>query len=211
VHFTHRTAPRALVTLAGACLAALVLTLVLSRPQAHAQRPPAPPAPDIVRTPSPYATRVSSRRVDTVVIHYSSGINVDPGHWDDPALVRRIFARYHVSAHYLIDRGGTVYQLVPEHDVAWHAGGSIMPAPDNRHNVNAFSIGIELVATANSGYTEAQYGVLHALLAGIRARHPITHIVGHDEISGQRAVQLGLRRDLKVDPGAHLDWSRVRP
>jgi N-acetyl-anhydromuramyl-L-alanine amidase AmpD len=163
----------------------------------------------IVSAPNRNYTAVKSRTIDTVVLHYMSGINVDRNRWDDPALAKKILKDYRVSAHYLIARDGTVYKLVNEHNVAWHAGGSIMPAPDNRKNVNSFSIGIEIIATHNSGFTEAQYSVLTQLMDGIRARHPIRHVVGHDEISGQRAAGLGLRKDVKPDPGPLFDWSRV--
>lgn len=164
----------------------------------------------VISTPSPYFTRAAGRAIDTIVIRYLSGINVDAGRWDDPRLCREILRQYHVSAHYLVDRAGRVYRLVDERDVAWHAGGSIMPAPDNRRGVNRFSIGIELIATHGSGFTDAQYDALATLVRGIMARHPIRHLVGHDQISGARAVRLGLRRDVKPDPGPRFDWARFR-
>jgi len=171
--------------------------------------PPAVHQLSIVSTPNRNYRAAKSRHIDTIVIHYSSAINVDPARWDDPALVRDIFNRNHVSAHYLIARDGTVYKLVDEQNVAWQAGGSIMPAPDNRKNVNSFSIGIEIIATQKSGFTDAEYASLAQLVNGIRSRSPIRHIVGHDEIGGRRAVNLGLRHDVKPDPGSLFDWSRV--
>ncbi|MHB0936903.1 MAG: N-acetylmuramoyl-L-alanine amidase [Armatimonadota bacterium] len=164
----------------------------------------------IVSTPNKHYSRTSSRRIDTIVMHYISGINVDRSRWDDPALSRSILNRYGFSAHYLVARDGTVYKLVDEKNVAWHAGGSIMPAPDNRKNANRFSVGIEIIATHKSGYTEAQYDALEKLVSGIKSRHSIRHIVGHDEIAGRRAVGMGLRKDLKQDPGPLFDWSRFR-
>lgn len=161
-------------------------------------------------TPSPNCRRMASRHVDTVVVHYLSGINVDADRWDDPQLALQILRDNHVSAHYMIDRLGTAYQLVDESDVAWHAGGSIMPAPDNRRNVNTFSIGIEMIATKGSGFTDEQYGALTRLITEIKGRHAIRHLVGHDQISGKRAVGLGLRRDVKPDPGPHFDWGRLK-
>ena len=163
----------------------------------------------MISTPIPHFRAASSRTVDTIVMHYISGINVDAGRWDDPGLSRSILRQYGVSAHYLVARDGTVYRLVNEKNVAYHAGGSIMPAPDNRRNVNRFSIGIEVIATQKSGYTEAQYVAVEQLVNGIRLRHPIKNIVGHDEISGRRAVTMGLRKDVKPDPGPLFDWSRV--
>lgn len=164
----------------------------------------------IISATNKHYSRASSREVDTIVMHYISGINVNRSRWDDPALARSILDRYGFSAHYLVARDGTVYKLVDEKNVAWHAGGSIMPAPDNRKNVNRFSIGIEIIATHTSGFTEAQYDALEQLVADIKSRHPIRHIVGHEEIAGRRAVSLGLRKDLKQDPGPLFDWSRFR-
>lgn len=164
----------------------------------------------IIDTPSVYFTPAHHRVIDTVVIHFSSAINTAPNHWADATLVRQIYDRAHVSPHYMIDRLGKIYRLVQEKDIAWHAGGSIMPSPDNRRDVNRFSIGIELIATSTSGYTEAQYQALSALLHDIKSRNPIRHIVGHDEISGPRAVQIGLRADRKEDPGPLFDWNRIR-
>jgi N-acetylmuramoyl-L-alanine amidase len=170
----------------------------------------AAPALRLVPAPSRNFSRAAGRRVDTVVIHYLSGINVDRARWSDPRLCLDILRQYRVSAHYMIDRAGTVYTLVDEGNVAWHAGGSLMPAPDNRRGVNRFSVGIELIATHTSGFTDAQYDALATLVRGIKARHPIRDIVGHDQISGSRAVALGLRRDIKPDPGPRFDWGRFR-
>jgi N-acetyl-anhydromuramyl-L-alanine amidase AmpD len=47
-----------------------------------------------------------------------------------------------VSCHYLIDRDGTVYQLVEERLRAWHAGPSFYAGLNDWNN---FSIGIEMV------------------------------------------------------------------
>lgn len=164
----------------------------------------------VISAPNPYYRAARSRRIDTVVVHYTSGINVAPSNWADPQLSLNILKRYHVSAHYLVDRAGTIYQLVNERNVAWHAGGSIMPSPDNRRNVNSFSIGIETIATARSGFTDAQYRSLAYLIKGIQRRYPIRHLVGHDDIAGTRATRMGLRKDLKEDPGSQFDWGRLR-
>jgi len=224
----HKPA-RALLAYAPMVMSALLLlgmmvaSLLPSRVQA-APKPekvmvaqvPAPALPpssgrlNIISAPNSNYSRSGSRRVDTIVMHYISGINVNRSRWDDPALAMKILSQYHVSAHYLVARDGTVYRLVDEKNVAWHAGGSIMPSPDNRKNVNRFSIGIEIIATDKSGFTEAQYASLTKLVGGIKSRYPISHIVGHDEIAGHRATGMGLRKDLKEDPGPLFDWSRFR-
>ncbi|MCL2219027.1 MAG: N-acetylmuramoyl-L-alanine amidase [Chitinispirillia bacterium] len=92
---------------------------------------------------------------------------------------------------------------------AWHAGASIMPEPDNRKGANEFAIGIELMATAKSGFTDAQYNSLAELCKDIEKRRSkkMTY-VGHDQIAGKRAVDMKLRADAKPDPGPLFDWGR---
>jgi N-acetyl-anhydromuramyl-L-alanine amidase AmpD len=149
--------------------------------------------------------------VDTVVIHYMSAVAVAP---DDPynfGQLLKIFCDCGVSSHYLIAREGEVHRLVPEEKKAWHAGVSIMPEPDDRTGVNEFSIGIELAATEESGFTSAQYESLRRLCVDIegRRRKKMAY-VGHDMIAGERAVALGLRKEPKVDPGKMFDWPYFR-
>jgi N-acetyl-anhydromuramyl-L-alanine amidase AmpD len=148
--------------------------------------------------------------VDTVVIHYASAMATVP---DDPFGIKgilRIFITLGVSSHYIIDREGTVFLLVPEEKKAWHCGGSIMPEPDQRRAVNEFSIGIELAATPQSGFAQLQYDSCALLCADIeRRRGPMTY-VGHQDIAGRRAVDMGLRTEAKVDPGPLFDWPKFR-
>lgn len=148
----------------------------------------------------------SDQEIDTVVIHFISAEDFYPKTPFVLELIFPLYFRFGVSAHYMIDRDGTIYHLVPEEKKAWHCGGSIMPEPDNRQWVNSFSIGIELVATAESGYTKAQYTALGELTQNIETRWDIKSYVGHDEIAGDRAVSLGLRKDCKPDPGKHFQW-----
>lgn len=149
--------------------------------------------------------------IDTVVIHYSSAINVAPKTPFDLERVLKIFRDYGVSSHYLLTRRGVIHRLVPEEKKAWHAGPSIMPEPDNRTGVNDFSIGIELLATEKSGFTQWQYSALKFLCADIQLRHGRRmKFVGHDEIAGDRAVKMGLRKEAKIDPGPLFDWTIIR-
>jgi N-acetylmuramoyl-L-alanine amidase len=148
--------------------------------------------------------------VDTVVIHYISASALNP---QDPfcmSSILAIFPEYGVSSHYLIDRNGIVFNLVPEEKKAWHCGGSIMPAPDSRTGVNDFSIGIELAATADSGFTESQYLACAGLCDDISTRQIIHNITGHQNIAGAGAVACGLRQGVKEDPGPLFNWEKFR-
>jgi N-acetyl-anhydromuramyl-L-alanine amidase AmpD len=158
---------------------------------------------------SPLWSDRANDTVDVVVIHYTSAVERFP---DDPFGLDHViplFFEYGVSSHYLITRRGAIYRLVPDRFKAWHCGGSIMPQPDGRRQVNDFSIGIELLATATSGFTRLQYSRLGMLCASIeRSRGMMMTYVGHDQVAGDRAVALGLRSDVKVDPGPLFDWKR---
>jgi N-acetyl-anhydromuramyl-L-alanine amidase AmpD len=146
--------------------------------------------------------------VDTIVVHYISAIEAIPDNPFEMEAVLELFCEYGVSSHYLINREGVVYQLVPEEKKAWHCGGSIMPAPDEREGVNEFSIGIELMATHDSGFTEEQYDALAAICREIEKRWDIKIYTGHENIAGKNAVTLGLRREVKTDPGPLFDWEK---
>jgi len=146
-------------------------------------------------------------RIDTVVIHYMSAAAINIYRFYDPELLLGILCNYGVSCHYLISRKGKTFRLVPENKKAWHCGPSIMPEPDNRTGVNEFSIGIELVATEHSGFTSFQYKALCKLCFDIETRYGIIpHYVGHDQIAGKRAIDKGLRKEAKTDPGPLFDW-----
>lgn len=107
-----------------------------------------------------------------------------------------------VSAHYVLDKDGTLYTLVDESRRAWHAGISHWRGRDN---VNGCSIGIEIVNPGHLyGYrrfTEAQYEVLIPLCQRIKQEYKIrdVDIVAHSDIAPER----------KKDPGELFDWKRL--
>jgi len=154
-----------------------------------------------------WSDRHGGERLDVIVVHYISAVAVSP---DDPyniGQILKIFCDFGVSSHFLVSRDGVVYRLVPEQMKAWHCGGSRMPPPDSRKSVNDFSIGIELMATADSGFTSEQYDSLAHLIVTIEKKYMRRFIcVGHDMIAGQEAVDDGLRTDVKVDPGKKFEW-----
>lgn len=78
--------------------------------------------------------------------------------------------RVNVSAHFLIDRDGTVARLMPEDLVGRHTIG-----------LNHVAIGVENVGSASEPPTEAQVEANAALVRHLASRHPITHLLGHHE------------------------------
>jgi len=134
--------------------------------------------------------------IDTLIIH--SMHNPKATERFSALSCKKCLDKHSVSSHYLIDLSGTIWQLVLEDKKAWHAGISKMPG-DGREGVNAFSIGIELIGSEDTNFTEAQYQALALLTKDILSRQPIQYIYGHCDIAPSR----------KTDPWG-LDWSRYR-
>src|SRR5688572_3314198 len=118
--------------------------------------------------PSPnFNARPEGVVIDTVVLHATvlNTLNEVAEKFSD--------AESCVSAHYTIDRDGTIVCHVEEDQRAWHAGQSKMK--DGRVGVNDFSIGIELV-NLNDGvdpFPEEQIQAMRDLVREIISRHPI--------------------------------------
>src|SRR3984957_9785832 len=71
-----------------------------------------------------------------------------------------------VSAHVLVRRDGTPVQFVPFGERAWHGG---LSEYKGRSACNDFSIGIELEGTDDTGFEDAQYGTLTAVIVALLA------------------------------------------
>lgn len=139
--------------------------------------------------------KANNRKISSIIVH--SSYNALGG---DPYDVDKIFQEYKqygVSAHYLIARDGTIYNLVEEKNIAYHAGVSKLP--DGNTNVNAVSVGIEMVNTLDGKYTNDQYQSLNDLISSIKKKYSIKYILGHDDIAPGR----------KTDPWG-IDWSKVQ-
>jgi len=137
--------------------------------------------------------RPPGAKIDAIVLHDTGGRNANGTltRWRNP--------KSKTSAHYLIDRDGDIYRCVLEVKRAWHAGVSSLW---NREDVNAYSIGIELVDD-NDGdnYPVAQINAAVDLVAELCREYtiPINRVVGHCHV----ALPLGR----KVDPGPDFNWT----
>lgn len=141
--------------------------------------------------PSP---NYSPRRPQMVVLHHTVAATFD-------ASLLLLHTRNDggpVSAHYLIDRDGRTAQLVADEHAAWHAGSG---AWGSFRDINAVSIGIELVNTGAEPFPPAQIDALLALLEDLVRRHRIrrANVVGHADVDPVR----------KQDPSAHFPWKRL--
>lgn len=105
-----------------------------------------------------------------------------------------------VSSHYLVDRDGTIYRLVPDTLMARHVIG-----------LNRIAIGIENVGGGSYGaLTARQMAADRWLVRYLRARYPaIRYLIGHCEYGRFRRSALWEERDStyltpKTDPGAEF-------
>lgn len=135
------------------------------------------------------------RSINSVIVH--STFNNSGGDKYDIDLVLKQFSTYGVSAHYVIGRDGTVYQLVDEKDNSYHAGKSSLP--DGTTNVNSCSIGIEIMTSYTESPTEQQNKALLNLINGIKKRHAIKYVLRHSDIAPVR----------KTDPW-NFDWESFK-
>ena len=110
---------------------------------------------------------------NTIVLHITEG----PSAASAIATFEQSTTPHRVSAHFVIDRDGTVYQLLDLNYTAWHAS-----------QVNAHSIGIEHAAIAGKLMaTEAQYAASAKLVNWLAHRMYIlldrAHVRDHFEAS----------------------------
>jgi hypothetical protein len=140
-------------------------------------------------------TKSSGRKIDTIIVHTS--YNSLGGDEYDADKIIDTYKQYNVSAHYLILRDGTIYQLVADQNISWHAGVSEMP--DGRKNVNDFSIGIEVINTKDGKFADDQYSALNSLISSLKNKYAIKYVLGHDDIAPGR----------KTDPWG-IEWGKVK-
>lgn len=152
------------------------------------------PRPDSAWIPSPNFHAGRAHPISCVVMHATATSGLDsPKAW-------LCNPDSKVSAHYLIDLDGTILHLVHESDVAWHAGESEWKG---QPNVNAYSVGLELVNSNDEKmeYPEAQLAAAAALVVAICKDYGVKleDVVGHLDIAPGR----------KTDPAA-FPWDDFR-
>lgn len=149
------------------------------------------PTPPRIGSPSQWIPSPSfdERRPNIVVLHHTSNDTARQAlrTLTDPAR--------EVSAHYVIDRDGTLYQLVDERHRAWHAGVSSWGAITD---LNSVAIGIELDNNGREPFPQAQIDALMILLGELKTRYsiPRANFLGHADVAPGR----------KVDPSRHFPW-----
>ncbi|WP_342321340.1 N-acetylmuramoyl-L-alanine amidase [Kosakonia sp. BYX6] len=152
-----------------------------------------------------HAAQAAYPRIKVLVIHYTA---------DDFDVSLATLTDKQVSAHYLIPanpplhRGKPrIWQLVPEQELAWHAGPSFWRGATR---INDTSIGIELenrgwrntaAGKQFAPFAPAQITALIPLVKDILTRYNIApqNVVAHADIAPQR----------KDDPGPLFPWQAL--
>jgi N-acetylmuramoyl-L-alanine amidase len=168
----------------------------LQKALAQAQLP-VPLKPSVVPSPSSHRGSRGNVPIDALILHPTA--TRDPRQEtrrrDAPGIGE-------LSAHYLVASDGTLFQLVPDSEMAWHAGLSSLHG-QARPSVNSRSIGIEVThAGSPAPHTEAQYRTLLSLVPYLVRRYAIPP----GNVLGRKDVALGNKAVL----GDDFDWSRLR-
>jgi len=100
-----------------------------------------------------------------------------------------------VSAHFLVDRDGTIYRLMPETIMARHVIG-----------LNHAAIGVENVGGTKETLTKAQLKANIDLVKYLSKKYNIEYLIGHYEYPQFEGHELWLEKDdgyrtQKTDPG----------
>ena len=146
----------------------------------------------IIKTPSPNFDE-RALPVSILLLHYT-GMKTGQA-----ALERLTDKAAKVSAHYLVEEDGRVFQMVEENKRAWHGGLGYWRGVTD---INSASVGIEIVNKGHEwGYEEfpaVQMEAVTHLCHGILSRHKILprDVIGHSDIAPIR----------KEDPGELFDW-----
>ena len=151
------------------------------------------PGPEVELVLSPNCgARRDEAQPDLIVLHYTAMETAEA------ALKRLCDPSAEVSAHYLINETGHIWQLVPENQRAWHAGAGQW---GDVTDVNSRSIGIELANRCDHPFPEPQMTALEDLLRSIMDRRRIApaRVIGHSDMALGR----------KIDPGPRFDWLRL--
>lgn len=138
-----------------------------------------------------------------IVLHYTAGGSAQATwrYFNDTYLESgrkqlRAAGAVNVSAHFLVDRDGTIYRLVPETWMARHCIG-----------LNHIAIGVENVGDGKKyPLTRAQVEANAELIRYLVKQHKITHLIGHYESRRFEKTPLWVERDpayrnVKPDPG----------
>lgn len=143
------------------------VTPIVKPPIIHTPFPITTPL-DVQWVPSPNFGLRMGTPISAIILHDTEGTLAATLSWfQNPASK--------VSAHYIIDTNGTIYQAVKDENRAWHAGSAANTLLNGRPDVNTYSIGIELVGDSVTPFTSVQYQTLIRLCSLLKIKYNITN------------------------------------
>ena len=119
------------------------------------------------------------------------------------------------GAHLCILQTGEVVLTCKLEDVAWHAGTHNTPDKDGygrnqfwrTHNINPYSIGVEIEGFLSAGYTAKQQKACRRVSDWLANKYHILPVHTSNQIEGYHAhSELSSTRS---DPGPKFDWAWV--
>ena len=137
-----------------------------------------------------------------IVLHYTAGgtLKSNFNYFNNTQIENsRTFnksqSKLNVSAHYLIDRDGTIYQIIPDTLFARHTIG-----------LNYCAIGVENIGSKTQPLTNKQIKANAFLIRKLTKEYDIEYVIGHSEYGKFRNTKLWKELDSKYftgkeDPG----------
>lgn len=137
-----------------------------------------------------------------IVLHYTAGGTVESNfryfnnlHLENQRSTLKKQSSLNVSSHFIIDRDGTIYQLVDPELFARHTIG-----------LNYCAIGVENIGSKAQSLTDKQVEANAELVRYLTKKYPIEHLIGHSEYGVFRNSKLWKESDPKyftgkADPG----------
>jgi hypothetical protein len=179
--------------------AAIVAASALALPVAADAAPALFGAPFLAASPRNYAhAHRAASAIQMVVVHSIEGSYGGAISW-----FRNPRAR--ASANFVVSRDGSVTQMVPTWDVAWHAGNGWV----NRHSLGIEHEGFSTVAAT---FTDAEYRASAQLIAQLLRRYGIPadrrHVIGHNQVPDPNHPGLTGGFSHHTDPGRYWNWGR---
>jgi N-acetyl-anhydromuramyl-L-alanine amidase AmpD len=143
------------------------------------------------------ADRPAADPITRLVIHVAEGSWASTYSWfRNP--------RAEAAAHYVVSSTGRVAQMVPDRDIAWHAGNWAY---------NERSVGIEHAGFTNvTRFPDAEYRGSAKLAAWLADTYLIApdraHVIGHSQVPDPNHPGQWGGVDHHTDPGGTWDWAR---
>lgn len=137
-----------------------------------------------------YTPKRGNEKIEAIVLHRTEGTIQSALDW-----LKRPESK--ASYHVLVDETGKVYEMVPDHFTAWHAGAVINPSwrkAKVRKNVNEYTIGIGISGKADEPMTLQQLLAVALLIKEKCEAHKI-------ELDKNNIIPHYMIRSDKICPG----------